>query len=218
MADKALAQEESGASAIDLHLSLAGRDETADLVRLVALLAPRTQAALCLDSGDPEVLAKALPLVGGRPLLNSTSLEDPERARRLFALAAEFGAAVVCLAMDGAGPARTVAEKVRICRELYDMATTEFGLSPQALLFDPLTFTIAAGGDPKATLEAIGAIKTACPGALTVLGVGNVSYGLPKSTGRRSPPSSSRRRWRLASTRRSWIRRAFRLPNPSTRT
>ena len=182
MADKALAQEESGASAIDLHLSLAGRDETADLVRLVALLAPRTQAALCLDSGDPEVLARALPLVGGRPLLNSTSLEDPARARRLFALAAEFGTAVVCLAMDSAGPARTVAEKVRICRELYDMATVEFGLSPQALLFDPLTFTIAAGGDPKATLEAIGAIKAACPGALTVLGVGNVSYGLPKST------------------------------------
>ena len=182
MADKALAQEESGASAIDLHLSLAGRDETADLVRLVALLAPRTQAALCLDSGDPEVLARALPLVGGRPLLNSTSLEDPARARRLFALAAEFGAAVVCLAMDSAGPARTVAEKVRICRELYDMATIEFDLSPQALLFDPLTFTIAAGGDPKATLEAIGAIKAACPGALTVLGVGNVSYGLPKST------------------------------------
>ena len=182
MADKALAQEGSGASAIDLHLSLAGRDETADLVRLVALLAPRTQAALCLDSGDPEVLARALPLVGGRPLLNSTSLEDPARARRLFALAAEFGAAVVCLAMDSAGPARTVAEKVRICRELYDMATIEFGLSPQALLFDPLTFTIAAGGDPKATLEAISAIKAACPGALTVLGVGNVSYGLPKST------------------------------------
>ncbi|MHB9152686.1 MAG: homocysteine S-methyltransferase family protein [Spirochaetales bacterium] len=182
MADKALAQEESGASAIDLHLSLAGRDETADLVRLVALLAPRTQAALCLDSGDPEVLAKALPLVGGRPLLNSTSLEDPARTRRLFALAAEFGAAVVCLAMDGAGPARTVAEKVRICRELYDMATIEFSLSPQDLLFDPLTFTVAAGSDPKATLEAIGAIKASCPGALTVLGVGNVSYGLPKST------------------------------------
>ncbi len=181
MADKALAQEASGAAAIDLHLSRPGRDEAADLERLVSLIAPRAQSALCLDSGDPEVLARALPFVGGRPLLNSTSLEDPERARRVFALAAEFGGAVVCLAMDSAGPARSVAEKTRICRSLYDIATTEFGLQSQALLFDPLTFTIAAGGDAATTIEAIGAIKEACPGSLTVLGVGNVSYGLPKA-------------------------------------
>jgi 5-methyltetrahydrofolate--homocysteine methyltransferase len=182
MAEKALAQEASGAAAIDLHLSRPGRDEAADLERLVALIAPRAQAALCLDSGDPATLERVLPLVGGRPLINSTSLEDPERARRVFALAARFGAAVVCLAMDGAGPARTVADKVRVCRALYDMATGEFGLQPQALLFDPLTFTIAAGGDAATTIEAIGAVKAACPGSLTVLGVGNVSYGLPKST------------------------------------
>ena len=182
MADKALAQEESGASAIDLHLSRPGRDEGSDLKRLVGLVAPSARAAISLDSGDPEVLDAALPLVGGRPLLNSTSLEDPARARRVFALAAEFGAAVVCLAMDGAGPARTVADKVRVCRALYDMATVEFGLQPQALLFDPLTFTIAAGGDASATIEGIAAVKEACPGALTVLGVGNVSYGLPKTT------------------------------------
>lgn len=182
MAEKALAQEASGAAAIDLHLSRPGRDEAADLERLAALIAPHAQAALCLDSGDPETLERVLPLVGGRPLINSTSLEDPERARRVFALAGRFGAAVVCLALDGAGPARTVADKVRVCRALYDMATGEFGLQPQALLFDPLTFTIAAGGDAAATIEAIGAIKAACPGSLTVLGVGNVSYGLPKPT------------------------------------
>ena len=182
MADKALAQEESGASAIDLHLSHPGREEAEDLKRLVGLVAPSARAAISLDSGDPEVLGAALPLVGGRPLLNSTSLEDPAQARRVFSLAAEFGAAVVCLAMDGAGPARAVADKVRVCRALYDMATVEFGLQPQALLFDPLTFTIAAGGDASATIEGIAAVKEACPGALTVLGVGNVSYGLPKTT------------------------------------
>ncbi len=182
MAEKALDQEGSGASAIDIHLSRPGRDEAGDMERLVSLIAPRAQAALCLDSGDPEVVARALPLIGGRPLINSTSLEDPARARRVFALAAEFGAAVVCLAMDGAGPARTIAEKTRICRGLYDIATKECGLSPQDLLFDPLTFTIAAGGNAGTTIEAIGAIKAACPGSLTVLGVGNVSYGLPKIT------------------------------------
>ena len=181
MAEKALIQEGSGAAALDLHLSRAGRDEKADMEGLVALLAARAQAALCIDTGDPDVLARALPLIGGRPLINSTSLEDPARARRVFALAAEYGAAVVCLAMDGAGPARSVADKVRVCRALYEMATDEFRLPPQALFFDPLTFTIAAGGDAAVTIEAIAAVKEACPGSLTVLGVGNVSYGLPKS-------------------------------------
>ncbi|HCO49780.1 MAG TPA: hypothetical protein DIT55_10310, partial [Spirochaetaceae bacterium] len=181
MAEKALIQEGSGAAALDLHLSRAGRDEGDDMEGLVALLAARAQAALCIDTGDPDVLARALPLIGGRPLINSTSLEDPARARRVFALAAEYGAAVVCLAMDSAGPARSVADKVRVCRALYEMATGEFMLPPQALFFDPLTFTIAAGGNAADTIEAIAAVKEACPGSLTVLGVGNVSYGLPKA-------------------------------------
>jgi 5-methyltetrahydrofolate--homocysteine methyltransferase len=180
MADKALLQEKTGAAAIDIHLSRAGRDEASDLERLVRLLSSRSNAALSLDSSDPAVLARALPYVGGRPLLNSTSLEDIDKARRVFELAFEFGAAVVCLALDGAGPAASVQDKVGICRKLYDMATREYGLSPDSLLFDPLTFTIAAGGDPATTIQAIGAVKTACPGSLSVLGVGNISYGLPR--------------------------------------
>ncbi|MCX7028484.1 MAG: homocysteine S-methyltransferase family protein [Spirochaetes bacterium] len=182
MADKALLQEKSGASALDLHLSRAGRDEAGDLEQFAALIAPRAQAALSLDSSDPEVLAGVLPFMGGRPLLNSTSLEDLAKTRHVFALAREFGAAVVCLALDGSGPARGVEDKVRICRSLYSLAVGEFGLAPSSLLFDPLTFTIAAGGDAGTTIAAIPAVKAACPGSLTVLGVGNISYGLPKST------------------------------------
>ncbi|HEY9054260.1 MAG TPA: homocysteine S-methyltransferase family protein, partial [Rectinemataceae bacterium] len=181
MAEKALAQEDSGADALDLHLARAGRNEAEDLKRLARLMSSRAQAALCLDSSDPEVLAAALPEVGGRPILNSTSLENEEKARRIFGLAAQFGASVVCLSMDASGPAATVEDKVRIARALYDLATGEFGLPPSSLLFDPLTFTIAAGGDARATISAIPEIKKACPGALTVLGVGNISYGLPRS-------------------------------------
>ncbi len=181
MAEWALRQEQSGADAIDLHVSRPGRNEAEDLVRLVSLLAPRARAALCLDSSDPEVLAKALPYVGGRSLLNSASLENEQKARRIFELAHTFGAAVICLAMDEKGPARTIDEKVRICRELYNMAIHDYDLDPASLFFDPLTFTIAAGGDALTTIHAISAIKEACPGAFTVLGVGNVSYGLPKS-------------------------------------
>lgn len=181
-ADKAVEQEAAGAAALDLRVARRGRDEAADLSALVGRLSILAKSALSLDSSDPEVLKAALPLVSGRPLINSTSLEDPAKARRVFSLAEDFGAAVVCLAMDGAGPAKTAEDKARACRALYDIATVEYGLSPSSLLFEPLTFTVAAGpaGAAAETLRAIPLIKAACPGALTVLGVGNVSYGLPR--------------------------------------
>ncbi len=182
LAEIALAQEPSGARALDLHLAKAGRDEASDLAALVAALAPRARAALCLDSREPEALERALPLAGGRPLVNSASLEEPGRARRVFELAREQGAAVVCLAVDGSGPAKTAEDKVRVCRALYDIAVGECGLEPASLLFDTLTFTAVAGppGAAAETLRAIPLVKAACPGSLTVLGVGNVSFGLPR--------------------------------------
>jgi 5-methyltetrahydrofolate--homocysteine methyltransferase len=179
---RAVAQEGKGAAALDLHVSRPGRDEAADLAALVSRLSGLARSALCLDSGSPEVLGAALPFAGGRPLINSTSLEDPDRARKVFALARRFGAAVVCLAMDASGPAADAASKAAICRKLYDIATGEFALEPSALFFDPLTFTLAAGkpGSAAETLAALGLIHAACPGSFTVLGVGNISYGLPR--------------------------------------
>ncbi len=180
----ALAQEESGAHALDLHLSRPGRDEAADLAALTGRLAGTARAALSLDSPDPEVLAAALPRVGGRPLLNSANLEEEAKARRVFRLARRFGAAVVCLALDGRGPARSVDDKVGVCRALYDLALEE-GLAPEDLYFDCLTFSLASetGGFEGAaarTLEAIPRVKAACPGSSTILGVGNCSFGLPR--------------------------------------
>lgn len=181
----ALAQEEAGAHALDLHLARPGRDEAADLGALAGRLIGSARAALSLDSADPEVLASVLPLVGGRPLLNSANLEDEAKARRVFRLARRFGAAVVCLALDGRGPARSVPDKVEVCRALYASALSE-GLNPEDLYFDCLTFSLASetGGFEGAaarTLEAIPRVKEACPGSSTILGVGNVSFGLPRS-------------------------------------
>jgi len=180
----ALAQEESGAHALDLHLARPGRDEAADLSTLAARLAGSARAALSLDSPDPEVLAAALPLVGGRPLLNSANLEDEAKALRVFRLARRFGAAVVCLALDGRGPARSVSDKVAVCRSLYDLALRE-GLAPEDLYFDCLTFALASEtgdfqGAAARTLEAIPRVKKACPGSSAILGVGNASFGLPR--------------------------------------
>lgn len=182
-AAKAVLQEATGAQALDLHVSRPGRDEAIDLAGLAARLSGLARAAICLDSSEPAALEAALPAVGGRPLLNSASLEDEAKARRVFALARDFGAAVVCLAMDSHGPARTADDKARTCRALYDLAVGDFDLDPASLLFDPLTFTVAAGppGSAAETLRAIPLIKAACPGSLVVLGVGNISFGLPRA-------------------------------------
>ena len=180
----ALTQEDADAHALDLHLARPGRDEAADLAALAGRLAGSARAALCLDSADPEVLAAALPLVGGRSLLNSANLEDEDKARRVFRLARRFGAAVVCLALDGRGPARTAAAKVEICGALYGLAREE-GLAPEDLYFDCLTFSLASetgdlAGSAARTLEALPLVKAACPGSSAILGVGNVSFGLPR--------------------------------------
>lgn len=159
-AAEAVLQEDEGATALDLRLGLAGRDEGQDLGKLVAALAGLARAALCLHSGEPRVLAQALPFVGGRPLINSVSLEDPAMARDVFGLAREHGAAVICQARDGKGPGSSAQEKAGICRRLYDMAVGECGLEASALVFDPL------GGDP----GALGLIQEACPASLAILG------------------------------------------------
>lgn len=159
-AAEAVLQEDGSARALDLRLGLEGRDEAQDLGSLVAALAGLARAGLCLHSGNPRVLAQALPLVGGRPLINSVSLEDPQRAREVLALARDHGAAVICQARDAGGLGATAQEKAGICRRLYDLAVGECGLEASALLFDPL------GED----LGALALIKKACPGALTILG------------------------------------------------
>ncbi len=159
-AAEAVLQEDGGAKALDLRLGLAGRDEGQDLSCLVTALAGLARAALCLHSGDPRILAQALPLVGGRPLINSVDLEDPQRASEVLGLARDHGAAVVCQARDEGGPGATAQEKARICRRLYELAVGECGLAASALLFDPL------GED----LGALALIKEACPGSLTILG------------------------------------------------
>lgn len=181
----ALGQERQGAMAIDLHVARPGRDEAADLSTLVRALSPRARSALSLDSADLAALEAALDYVSGRGLLNSVSLENAGKARRVFALAREHGAAVICLALGPGGPARRADEKTEICRELARLALDE-GLDVEDLLFDPVTFPLAAStkglaGAARETLLAIPRIKAAIPGARVVLGVGNVSFGLQRS-------------------------------------
>jgi len=178
-------QVDNGAHGLDLCIALTERaDEALLMKRTIKALAPSIRTPLVFDTTDPEVMETALKTAPGRCLLNSTNLEaGPEKAERIFALAQKYNAAVIALTIDEQGMAKTARRKVDIARRLYAMAVDEFGLRPQDLVFDALTFTLATG-DPEfsnsatETLEGIRQIKEELPGVLTLLGVSNVSFGL----------------------------------------
>jgi 5-methyltetrahydrofolate--homocysteine methyltransferase len=179
-------QEAAGAMAIDLCTAYAGRDELADMTALLRRVAESVKVPVVIDSTTPEVVEACLKLHPGRCVVNSINLEDGgENLRRIAALAARFGAACVALTINEKGMAMTADEKVATARAIHDLAL-QCGLRPQDLLFDPLTFTIGSGDETLRdagvqTLEAIRRIKDELPGVHTVLGLSNISFGLPKA-------------------------------------
>ncbi len=178
-------QVEGGAHALDISVAVTERSDEAELMRkVVKKLASGVEVPLVIDTTEPDVMEIALKTAPGRCLLNSTHLEaGPAKANKVFALAKAHNAAVLCLTIDEKGMARSTAHKVEVAERLYEMAVNEHGLSPEALVFDTLTFTLATG-DPEfaasaiETIEGIRQVKQALPGVLTSLGVSNVSFGL----------------------------------------
>jgi len=103
---------------------------------------------LVIDSTELDVLEKALQTAPGRCLINSTHLESGRtQSDKVFALAKTYNAAVIVLTIDESGMAKTAARKLEVAQRIYEIAVTEHGLRPDALVFDALTFTLATG-DP----------------------------------------------------------------------
>ncbi|MBE0575892.1 MAG: dihydropteroate synthase [Desulfuromonadales bacterium] len=180
-----LEQEAQGAQILDLCSAYAGRDETADLTRLVKLYAESVKIPIMIDSTTPTCIEACLKLYPGRCIINSINLEDGGRTLdKVCRLAKKYGAAVVALTINEQGMAMTADEKVATARQIYELAVGKYGLRPQDILFDPLTFTIGAGDENLLdaaiqTLEGIRRIKQELPGVFTVLGLSNISFGLP---------------------------------------
>ena len=181
----AVAQEQAreGAHLLDLNVAYAGRDEARDMALAASRLNARSRLPLMLDSASIPALEAGLKGCAGRAVINSINLEDGgARAEAILALARDFGAAVVCLAIDEEGMARDRERKVAVLRRLYDLALCR-GLRPDGLFLDPLTFTLASGDPGLAvagveTLAALPLLKKRMPGAHALLGVSNISYGL----------------------------------------
>src|SRR5438067_6108391 len=179
-------QVEGGAHALDVCVALTERaDELDQMVRVVRVLSGQIEAPLCIDSTEPEVIASALEWLPGIGIVNSVHLERGwEKIDRMFPLLKQYGACTVAMAIDEKGMALTRERKLEVARRIYERALKD-GLQPWQLLFDVLTFTLATGDDQYKnsaveTIEGIGLVKEKLPGALTVLGVSNVSFGLAK--------------------------------------
>ena len=180
-------QVKEGAHVLDVCVDYVGRDGTADMDEIASRFATQANAPLVMDSTEPEVIEAGLQWIGGRAILNSANLEDGfaegSRLDRVFSLAKEYGAAVICLCIDEEGQARDVAWKVRVAKRIAELARDSYGLENSDLIFDALTFPLSTGDDDLRrdaieTMDAIKAIKEEIPGCFTTLGLSNVSFGL----------------------------------------
>jgi 5-methyltetrahydrofolate--homocysteine methyltransferase len=178
-------QVDGGAHVLDVCVALTERPDEEDQMRaLVRRLAQSIEAPLMIDSTEPKVLQAALENYPGRAIVNSVHLESGRaKVDSVLPLAREHGAAVVALTIDESGMAKTAERKLEVARRIYQIAVEEYGLPPGALIFDDLTFTLATGEaefltSAIETIEGIKRIKSELPGALTSLGISNVSFGL----------------------------------------
>ena len=180
-------QVKEGAHVLDVCVDYVGRDGAADMDEIAKRFATQASLPLVFDSTEPAVLEAGLQHHGGKALLNSANLEEGEgegkRMDRVLSLAREYGAAVICLTIDEEGQARDADWKLRVAHRIYDIATKKYGIDGTDLIFDALTFPLSAGTedlrrDAMETIEAIRRIKVELPGASTILGLSNVSFGL----------------------------------------
>lgn len=174
---QALEQTTAGADILDVNVGLPGIDEKEMMVRAVKALQGVTGAPLQIDSTKPEVLEAALRVYAGKAIVNSVSGEERSLST-VLPLVKKYGAAVVGLTLDEKGIPKTAAERFDIARRILDRAVS-LGIPREDVYIDCLTLTVSAEQDSALeTLEAVRRVRQEL-GLQTVLGVSNISFGLP---------------------------------------
>jgi len=184
-AEIARAQVKKGAHVIDICLADPDRDEMTDMENFIKEVIKKVKVPLVIDSTDEKVIEKALSYSQGKAIINSINLEDgEERFKAITPLIHKYGAAVVVGTIDETGMGVTAEKKLEIAERSYKLLVEKYGIQPQDIIFDPLVFPVGTGdeqyiGSAKATVEGIRLIKEKFPEVQTILGVSNVSFGLP---------------------------------------
>src|SRR5579885_3641167 len=185
-------QVRRGAHVLDVCLQDPDRNETQDLAQLLDHLVKKVKVPLMIDSTDHRVIEQALKRTQGKSIINSINLEDgedSERLLRVIELSKRFGAALVvgCIDEDKQqAQAITRERKLQIAQRSYDLLVNKHGIAPEDIFFDALVFPVGTGdrnyiGSGVETIEGIRAIKAALPRCKTILGISNVSFGLPEA-------------------------------------
>jgi len=183
----ARAQVKNGAHIIDINLENTDRDELADIDRFYEKVIHKVKVPLMIDSTNPKSVERALTYCQGKAIINSINFEDgEEKFNNILPLVKKFGAAVIIGSIDEdkqQAQAITRERKLAIALRAHRYCT-ERGIPEEDLIFDTLTFPCGTGDEnyldsAGETVEAIRLIKEKLPRCKTVLGVSNVSFGLP---------------------------------------
>jgi 5-methyltetrahydrofolate--homocysteine methyltransferase len=181
-------QVKSGAHIVDVCLQSTDRDEAKDIPPFYDRLIRKIKVPLMIDTTDANSIELALTYCQGKSIINSINLEDgEEKFERVCPLARSYGAALVvgCIDEDPVqAQAFTRERKAEIADRSYHLLTEKYGIHPENIIFDPLVFPCATGdenyiGGAVETIEGIRLIKQRIPHVRTVLGISNVSFGLP---------------------------------------
>lgn len=183
----ARAQVKNGAHIIDVCVQDPDRDEAIDMAKFLELVVKKVKVPLMIDTTDPSVIDLSLQYSQGKAIINSINLEDgEEKFEHVTPLVHKYGAAVVVGTIDESGQAITREDKLKVAQRSYDLLVNKYGIPPEDIIFDTLVFPVGTGdeqyiGSAKETIEGIRLIKEAMPKVHTILGISNVSFGLPEA-------------------------------------
>lgn len=170
-------QQELGAQILDVNVGLPDIDETAMMREAVSRLQSITSLPLQIDTVDPEALESAMRIYNGKPMVNSVSGKQ-ESMDQVFPLVKKYGGVVVGLTLDESGIPDTAEGRIRIAGKIIKEAE-KYGIRKKDLVIDVLTMTVSSDpGSARVTLDALRGVKEKF-GVATVLGVSNISFGLP---------------------------------------
>lgn len=173
-----LTQTDAGAHILDVNVGLPEIDEVKMMETAVKSLQGVIPAPLQIDTSNIAALERALRIYNGKPMINSVN-GKAENMKAVFPLAKKYGGIVVCLCLDENGIPQSAEGRIKIAEKIINTAA-EYGIEKKDLIVDALTMTISTdSSNGKETLKAVDYIRNTL-GVNTVLGVSNISFGLPK--------------------------------------
>jgi len=178
--DDAKSQETQGAHLLDVNIGVPGIDEPLVMKKVIRGVETASRLPIAIDSVSPQAVEAALKEVSGKALINSVTGEE-KSLNTILPLAAKFGAGLICLAVDDDGIPQKAEDRLRVLKKIVAEAE-KYGIPRENLICDCVTLTVSAQQKrAQETLRAIELVKSEL-GLPTILGVSNISYGLPDRT------------------------------------